>query len=122
MRKRQKCYALRTFPNFFTYTSVEVFSHFVHFYYTLRMISVLHRAKGMGTQSRILEDLTVAQPLQRFPCILRSDIVIKYSLRNVLNQKHSVHTIAPHPPLTFLLILSYQCLPRFVYQLLAPVA
>ena len=35
MRKRQKCYALRTFPNFFTYTSVEAFSNFVRFHYTL---------------------------------------------------------------------------------------
>jgi hypothetical protein len=54
--KVPKCYALRTFPNFFTYTSVEAFSSFVHCYYTLRITSVLHHAAGVGVQSRVLED------------------------------------------------------------------
>lgn len=119
MRKRQKCYALRTFPNFFTYTSAEAFSHLVHFYYTLRIISVLHRAAGVGTRNRVLEDLTVAQPFQWFPCLLRCNIVLKYSLRTVMNQKNSVHTVASLPPLTFLLILSYQGLPYLIYHLRA---
>jgi hypothetical protein len=45
--------------------------------------------------------------------------VPKNSLRTVLNQKHSVHTVATHPPVTFLLILSYQGLPCLIYHLRA---
>jgi hypothetical protein len=43
--------------------------------------------------------------------------VLKYSLRTVLNQKHSVHNVAPHLPLTFLLILFYKGLPCLIYHL-----
>jgi hypothetical protein len=83
------------------------------------MISVLHRAAGEGAKSRVLEDLTVAQSFQRFLCLLRHDIVSKYSLRTVLTLEYSVHAVASHQPLTFLLILSYQALPCLIYHLRA---